>query len=213
MLTIVGGLIRIPIPFTPVNITLQTFFVIASGMILGGRDGAIAQIAYVLLGLIGIPVFTAGGGFAYVLKPSFGYILSFPIAAFLSGFLVYGKKTLNSFKLFLCGFVGILANYAVGISYQVAILVLYTKSTLAAALATVPSVLLMLVKDAVLVYLLCLLYPRIMKMIGKLDEQDKPIGNPEHTLPPADPEEEERKEKPKEPPREPVPEPTGMSGR
>lgn len=217
MLTIVGGLIRIPIPFTPINITLQTFFVIASGMILGGKDGAFAQIAYAVLGLIGLPVFTSGGGFAYVLKPSFGYILSFPLAAWVAGFLVSKQKTLNSFKLFLCAFTGVLVNYIIGIAYQVAVLVLYTHSTVAAAFATVPSVLIMLIKDAVLVYLLCLFYPRIMKMIGKLDEQDKPIGDALQESRVSEPEEgneengeaKKKKEKSREP--VPAPKPAGMS--
>lgn len=212
MLTIVGGLIRIPVPFTPISFTLQTFFVVASGMILGGRDGTFAQLGYVVLGLIGLPVFTAGGGPAYVLQPSFGYILSFPLAAFFAGSLVSKQKTLHSFKLFLCGFAGVLVNYVVGIAYQIVILVLYTHSSIGAAFGTVPSVLLMLVKDAVLVYLLCLLYPRIMKTIGHLDEQNKPIGKErEEAATPPQGEETDEPEAKKEPKRDPVPEPANMS--
>ena len=219
MLTIVGGLIRIPIPFTPISFTLQTFFVAASGLVLGGKDGAFAQLAYMVLGLIGLPVFTAGGGFDYVLKPSFGYILSFPLQAFLTGFLVSRQKKLNVVKLFFCAFSGVLVNYAVGIAYQVMILIWYTHSTVAAAFATVPSVLLMLIKDFVLVWLLCLMYPRMMKMIGRLDEQNQPVSNGLPAEPLREPQEEpdENKEKKgkegKEPPREPVPEPAGMTGR
>ncbi|MCI8413963.1 MAG: biotin transporter BioY [Clostridia bacterium] len=219
MLTIVGGLVRIPVPFTPISFTLQTFFVAVSGLILGGKDGAFAQLAYLALGLIGLPVFTAGGGFDYVLKPSFGYILSFPLQAFLTGFSVSKQKKLNVIKLFLCTFSGVLVNYAIGIAYQVMILIWYTHSTVAAAFATVPSVLLMLIKDFILVWLLCLLYPRMMKMIGRLDEQNKPVSNGMPSGIPREPQEDpdEKKEKKEkegvEPPREPVPEPAGIISR
>lgn len=172
MLTILGGLISITIPFAPtIKITFQTLFVAAAGLIIGARDGAFAQIAYMVLGLVGIPVFSAGGGIMYVVKPSFGYILSFPLQAFLTGFLISKQKTLASWKLFLCAAVGCLASYAVGITYQVLIVAFYTGSGIAAAFATVPSVLLMLVKDLILIYLLCLIYPRIKTMIGSAKKQ------------------------------------------
>ena len=173
MLTIIGGLISIPIPGAPIKLTFQTLFVILSGMILGGKDGAFAQIAYMVIGLIGLPIFSAGGGFDYVLRPSFGYILSFPLAAFVTGALISKQKTLNPFKLFLCAFCGCLCNYAVGDSYQVLIVALYTGSGIVAALGGLATVPLMLLKDAVLIFLACLLYPRIMTMIGKPNEQIK----------------------------------------
>ncbi len=221
MLTIIGGLISIEVPFAPtVKITLQTLFVAASGLVLGGKDGAFAQIAYVVMGLVGIPIFSRGGGPMYVLQPSFGYILSFPLQAFLTGYLVKKQKTLRSFKLFLCASAGVLVSYAVGITYQVLILILYTHSTVAAAFATVPSVLLMLVKDIVLVYLLCLLYPRIMSLIGKANETAKKITAEETPgVPPSQPKEgeEDPEADPKEPqnpvpapPKNPIPEPAGM---
>lgn len=177
MLTIIGGLIRIPVPFTPITVTLQTLFVAASGLVLGARDGAFSQLTYMVLGLVGLPVFSTGGGFDYVLRPSFGYILSFPLQAFITGILVRKQKTLSSFKLFLCAFAGVVASYAVGITYQIVIVAFYIGNGMAAALSGVPTVLLMLVKDTVLVYLLCLLYPRIMTMIGKTSEQNKKVEN------------------------------------
>jgi len=140
-------------------------------MILGGKDGAFAQIAYMAIGLIGLPIFSAGGGFDYVLRPSFGYILSFPLAAFVTGALISKQKTLNPFKLFLCAFCGCLCNYAVGVSYQVLIVAFYTGSGIIAALGGLATIPLMLLKDAVLIFLACLLYPRIMTMIGKPNEQ------------------------------------------
>ena len=213
MLTIIGGLISIPIPFTPIKITLQTLFVAASGLVLGGVDGAFSQIAYMVLGLIGVPVFSTGGGFDYVLRPSFGYILGFPVQALLTGLLVRKQRTLSSWKLFLCAFAGVLVGYAMGITYQVLIVAYYVGNGMVAALSGVPAVLIMLVKDIVLVYLLCLLYPRIMTMIGKRNETAKPPQEDAPDLPPQDGDGEEdgdKKDKEKKPSSDPSPQPAGM---
>ncbi|MBN2104428.1 biotin transporter BioY [bacterium] len=82
-LTCIGGFIRIP--FIPVPMTLQTLFVYLSGTLLGPGPGCVSQIIYLLIGFAGVPVFTSGGGPAYVLHPTFGYLLGFPIAAWVSG--------------------------------------------------------------------------------------------------------------------------------
>jgi biotin transport system substrate-specific component len=84
LLTAVGALIRIPLPFTPVPITLQTLFVLLAGVYLGGRDGAFSQLAYLGLGAIGLPLFAGGG----LLGATGGFLLSFPIAALLVGSLL-----------------------------------------------------------------------------------------------------------------------------
>jgi len=85
LLTAVGALIRIPLPFTPVPITLQTLFVLLAGVYLGGRDGAMSQLAYLGFGAIGLPLFAGSGG---LLGATGGFLLSFPIAAWLVGSLL-----------------------------------------------------------------------------------------------------------------------------
>ena len=82
-LTAVGAFIRIPIPFVP--FTLQYLFCAFAGILLGPKLGALSQIIYVGMGLIGIPVFTEGGGIAYVFKPTFGYLIGFIVAAYVIG--------------------------------------------------------------------------------------------------------------------------------
>ena len=77
----IGAFIRIPIPY--INVTLQVFFVALAGMLLGGKFGALSVVVYIMLGLIGIPIFTEGGGFFYILKPTFGYMIGFIIGAYV----------------------------------------------------------------------------------------------------------------------------------
>lgn len=84
-LSAAGAFIRIPLP--GVAFTLQTLFVLLAGMLLGRRLGPVSIGVYLLTGLFGLPVFTGGGGPAYVLRPSFGYLLGFLLSAWLTGFL------------------------------------------------------------------------------------------------------------------------------
>ena len=85
-LTAVGAFIRIPIP--PVPFTLQTLFVFLSAGILGPRGGSLSQCLYLAAGLAGLPVFTGGGGLAYIFSPTFGYLLGYPLSALFMGHLV-----------------------------------------------------------------------------------------------------------------------------
>ncbi|WP_448629585.1 biotin transporter BioY [Cellulomonas soli] len=77
----------IPTP-SGVPITLQTFAVILSGVVLGARRGTFAVLLYLVIGLAGLPVFAGGtGGTAVLAGPSVGYLLAFPLGAALAGFL------------------------------------------------------------------------------------------------------------------------------
>jgi len=89
LLTALAAQVAIPLPWTPVPITGQTFAVLLTGALLGSRLGALALIAYLFEGAIGLPFFAAGGtGPARLLmSPTSGYLLSYPAAAFLTGML------------------------------------------------------------------------------------------------------------------------------
>ena len=82
----VGTFVRIPVG-TDVY-TLQFLFTLLAGLMLGARLGALAIGTYVLMGLVGIPVFASGGGPAYVLQPTFGYLVGFIVQGWLTGALV-----------------------------------------------------------------------------------------------------------------------------
>ena len=109
----VGAFIRIPAPIVPV--TLQTLFTTMAGMLLGPKKGAAAVGIYVVTGLIGISVFAEGGGIAYVLRPSFGYLIGFAAGAYITGRIADGPVSVK--RLIFAAFAGIFAVYAIGIVY------------------------------------------------------------------------------------------------
>jgi biotin transport system substrate-specific component len=91
-LTIVGAWFEIPTQ--PVPFTLQTFFVLLSGAMLGSRNGLLSQLMYLTIGAVGLPVFAGFSfGFAKLIGPTGGYLLSFPVAAFMVGYLVRLNKS------------------------------------------------------------------------------------------------------------------------
>ncbi len=89
LLTALAAQVAIPLPWTPVPITGQTFAVLLTGALMGGRLGALAMLAYLLEGASGLPFFAAGGtGLQRLLfSPTSGYLLSYPAAAFIVGSL------------------------------------------------------------------------------------------------------------------------------
>lgn len=163
-LTAVGAFIRIPIG--EVAFSMQSFFVIMAGLIIGAVDGCIAQAAYMIIGLIGIPIFTQGGGFSYVLKPSFGYILGFCAGAFVSGAMLKLLGNNRTFKIWTAAICGLIPMYAIGCAYQYMILVVVTKLSAAAAAVSLVSIALFFVFDLVALFLVSLVYPRLAKAIG-----------------------------------------------
>ena len=83
-----GAQIAIPLPFTPVPVTLQTLAVLLAGCTLGKGRGALAVIVYIVEGCAGLPVFSGGtGGIVHLLGPTGGYLVGFVAAAYLVGLL------------------------------------------------------------------------------------------------------------------------------
>ena len=111
----IGAFIKIPLPALPV--TLQVFFVILAGQLLGGKLGFASAFTYLALGLVGLPIFTGGGGPGYVLYPSFGYIIGFALGALVTGVISYKKKKPSYVRLLVAGIIGILIIYACGMAY------------------------------------------------------------------------------------------------
>jgi biotin transport system substrate-specific component len=105
ILTSLGAFVRIPLPFTPVPITLQTFFVSLSGAVLGSVFGAVSQMSYVLLGIFGLPIFSKGGsGLSYLFGPTGGYLLGFILSSlFIAQFIKYTRNFFTTLLIFCLG--------------------------------------------------------------------------------------------------------------
>lgn len=124
VLMIVSAYIRIPIPYVP--ITFQTVVAVLAGLLLGAKWGTASVAVYIFMGLLGLPVFSGGGGFAYILQLTFGYILGFAAAAFAAG-AVRGRGPLTLRRAVVAALAGFLANYLVGIPYFACIWHFYMK--------------------------------------------------------------------------------------
>lgn len=110
-----GTFIRIPVG-TDVY-TLQFMFTLLAGLVLGARLGAIAVGAYVLLGLLGVPVFASGGGPAYMLQPTFGYLLAFILQAWFCGYYARRSSDICYRRLLTANLGGMIIVYLIGISW------------------------------------------------------------------------------------------------
>ncbi len=91
--------ITIPLPFTPVPLTLQNFGVLLVGLLLGSRRGFAALALYLAEGAAGLPVFSpiGPGGIAQMLGPTGGFLLAYPLVAWLTGYVMeHGRKTFSS---------------------------------------------------------------------------------------------------------------------
>lgn len=120
-LTSIGAFISIPIGEVP--ITLQTLFVLLSGLILGPKLGALSQLIYLILGLIGLPIFAGfTGGLQSVTKPSFGFILGFMFSAYLAGKISHIKKETSAINIWLGSLVATITTYLFGLPYMYYIL-------------------------------------------------------------------------------------------
>ncbi|GGB60438.1 biotin transporter BioY [Fictibacillus barbaricus] len=112
----IGANITTIFPFMVVGgvpITLQTFFCILAGALLGSRLGAIAMSVYVVVGLVGAPVFAQfKGGFATVISPTFGFLLSFILVAYFTGLII--EKNGSKVSYVTATLSGTAINYAVG---------------------------------------------------------------------------------------------------
>ena len=160
----IGAFIRIPVPVVP--FTLQFLFTTLAGVLLGSRLGATSVILYIVLGLLGVPVFAEGGGPGYILKPSFGYLPGFAIGTYISGYfaertgrssfkkLLLGNA-LNLAVVYLCGMVYcyVISNYYLGTPIAIWPLVLYC------FILAVPG-------DAVLCVVAAILGSRLVPVIG-----------------------------------------------
>ncbi len=117
ILTAIAAQISVPLPFTPVPFTFQPMVVLIGAAALGARLGAASQVLYLALGLAGLPVFAASPalvqGAARLLGPTGGYLMSYPLAAFVAGALAergFDRRYLTAVLAMACGLTIIFAG-------------------------------------------------------------------------------------------------------
>lgn len=110
--------IRVPLPFSPVPITAQTMAVLLVGSLIGSRLGLLAMLLYLVEGMIGLPFFTGGKAGIQVLQgATAGYLVAFPIAAALTGWLAEKGWDRTFGKMSLSMILGNLVIYALGVGW------------------------------------------------------------------------------------------------
>jgi biotin transport system substrate-specific component len=111
----ISAQIAIPLPFTPVPLTLQTFAVLLAGAALGSMRGAAAMALYAVVGMAGVPWFAEGSsGYS---APSFGYIVGFIVAAFVVGRIAEHGATRTATRTAVLMVIGNLVIYAIGATW------------------------------------------------------------------------------------------------
>jgi biotin transport system substrate-specific component len=111
--------VTVPLPFTPVPLTLSNFAVLAVGLTLGARRGFAALVFYLAEGAIGLPVFTpssTGGGIAQILGPTGGFLVAYPVVAFVAGW-IYEKSSRKFVWAAIASTVGEIVLFAGGLGW------------------------------------------------------------------------------------------------
>ena len=166
VLTALGAQFSVPLPFTPVPFTLQPMIVLLGGAALGARLGATAQAIYLLVGLAGLPVFATSPvlpqGAARLIGPTAGFLLSYPLAAFVAGWLAerrYDRKYLTSLLAMAAGLAVVFAG---GLSWLA-----YGPTALGLSGAVATALTPFLAADLVKLCLAAGVLPTVWRMVGR----------------------------------------------
>ena len=162
-LTAAGAFIKIPLGVS--SVTLQFFFTAMAGCLLGPLWGAASQGIYVLLGLVGLPIFTMGGGFGYIFQPTFGFLLGLIPSALIMGLIT--RKNRRPLRIVLACAAGLAALYAVGLPYMALILNGYMDLGWILGRLLRDGMLLFLPGDALKIAAAAILFPRLSVVFDK----------------------------------------------
>lgn len=115
----VGAFMKLVIPVgaDTMNFTLQWLFVLLAGLLLGSKRAFRSVAVYLITGLVGFPIFARGGGPAYLLRPTFGFLLGFALAAWVMGFLCEKLRPVKPAVWFAITLAGYVMYYGMGILY------------------------------------------------------------------------------------------------
>lgn len=165
-LTAIGAFIRIPLPMVP--FTLQYFFCALGAILLGAKKGALAQVLYVGVGLIGFPVFTQGGGIGYVVQPTFGYLIGFIFGAYVIGRITERMKEFSVLKIYFAVLMGLMIIYFFGVIYMYFIYNLYLGQAMSPWKAVMVGMIDFLPSDLLLTLIISLVGIRVVPRLKKL---------------------------------------------
>ena len=150
------------------HFTMQFLFVLLAGFLLGARRGAICVGIYLAVGLSGIPVFAAGGGPAYLIRPTFGFLLGFVFAAWITGKAVLpspgSRYCLGSVQCFW----GMMAYYVSGMVYFYGISNYVIHMPISWKLVVINCFLITVVEDFLLCVMAAFLAKRIRALAGDM---------------------------------------------
>lgn len=162
-LTAVGAFLRFPLG--ALSFTLQDMFTVMAGVLLGWKWGAASQAVYVALGLLGLPIFTQGGGLGYVFQPSFGFLLGLIPAAAVTGALAgEGGKPGRVVPACLAG---LAVMYLIGVPYMGMIQNLYLGKGLSVWTIVKTGLLIYLPGDALKVAVVALVSPALCRSLAR----------------------------------------------
>mgnify|MGYP004561037707 FL=1 len=165
-LTAVGAFIRIPLGYS--SITLQTFFTAMAGCVLGPWYGALSQLVYVALGLVGLPIFTQGGGIGYLMQPTCGFLIGLIPAAWVIG-RIAGRKPEPKQIVPAC-LLGYGVLYAIGVPYMALILNTFLGKGMGFSTIMWAGMIPFLPGDMIKILCITLLMPPILRQLDKLDK-------------------------------------------
>lgn len=165
-LTAVGAFIRIPLGYS--SITLQTFFTAMAGCVLGPWYGALSQLVYVALGLVGLPIFTQGGGIGYLMQPTCGFLIGLIPAAWVIG-RIAGRKPEPKQIVPAC-LLGYGVLYAIGVPYMALILNTFLGKGMGFSAIMWAGMIPFLPGDMIKILCITLLMTPILRQLDKLDK-------------------------------------------
>ena len=169
-LIVVGAFLKvdIPLPLYTMHFTLQWFFVLLAGFLLGRKLGTLSVVTYIVIGLAGVPVFAAGGGIGYVLRPGFGFLLGFVFAAYLIGLVSDIIKPVALWQYIIPATIGLVTYYMVGAVYFYLIKNLYVGEAVSFAVVVVQYCLITVLPDFILCVIAAGFAKQLLPIIKKL---------------------------------------------
>ncbi len=173
-LMIVGA--KLAIPIGPIPVTFQTLAVFIISLVLGTKRAAIVFTIYIILGLIGLPVFSTGGGIQYIYMPSFGFVVGFLLASLVIGL----EPRFNKFYAkYILSFIGLIIINVCGLSYMFVVFNLYKGLNKDFIYVIQVGLLPFITKDIFMVILACIIYSRLKIVLHREEKEEIILINDE----------------------------------